>query len=258
MRFVVAVKQVPNTGRMSLDDEGNLTRAGVPSILNPYCELALVKALELREEGDTVDVFTMGPPQAESSLRRCLELGADNAYLITDPSFAGSDTWATSRAIESFVSGYACDADLILFGRQSIDGDTGQVPFETAGLLDVQQFAYAESITRDGDSFRVMQNYGSFVRTCHVPRGSVVAFSGVDLRGAMPTLEGFMRASKMDITKLDRVALGLGAYSVGSKGSPTRIARTAVSDPRRKNRMVVISNPDTAANLLIDEAEGVR
>ena len=91
MRFAVAVKQVPDTMEMSVDENGSLVRAGVPSILNPYDECALSRVLELRREGDEVVVFTMGPPQARQALERCLEMGADRAYLLTDRDFAGAD-----------------------------------------------------------------------------------------------------------------------------------------------------------------------
>ena len=258
MRYMVAVKQVPDTGSMGIDADGNLIRAGVPSIMNPYCEMALLKALELRGDGDSVEVFTMGPKQSEAMLRRCLELGADRAYLLTDDAFAGSDTWATSRAIEAFIARFACDASLVLFGRQTIDGGTGQVPYETAGLMAVQQFAYVTDIRRDGDSFIATQRYEGSVRRCRVPLGSVVAFDGIDMRGAIPTMQGCIDADSKEIVPIDRVKLGLGLYSVGSKGSPTKIIRTETSSNDRKNRMVVIKNPSTAANLLKDEMEGCR
>lgn len=157
MRFLVGVKQVPDTAEMMVDANGSLVRDGADSVLNPYCEYALRKILDIKEEGDTVDVFTMGPPQAESALRRCLSLGADNAFLITDRAFAGADTWATARALTAFVQRFGCDADLIVFGRQSIDGDTGQVPYQVAQMLDLQQFAYSEDLRKYGDGFTVRQ-----------------------------------------------------------------------------------------------------
>lgn len=258
MRFLVAVKQVPDTGRMSIDADGNLVRSGSAGMLDPYCESALLSALSLRTEGDTVEVFTMGPPQASTTLRRCLEIGADAAYLISDRALAASDTWATSRALEAFLSRYGCDAALVIFGRQTIDGGTGQVPFQTARLLDVQQFAYVDSVRREGEGFVAVQSYDGLTRTAKVPLGSVVSFGGIDLRGAIPTLQGHLDAQRKEIVEVDRVKLGLGLYSVGAKGSPTRIVRTQPNAPERKNRMVMINNPATAADLLRQEMEGSR
>ena len=120
LRFAVAVKQVPDTMEMSVDENGSLVRAGVPTILNPYDEYALARVLEMKEEGDEVVVFTMGPPQAESALRKCLELGADKAYLLTDRTFAGADVWATARTLTAFILKFIPDADLYVFGRQAI------------------------------------------------------------------------------------------------------------------------------------------
>ena len=258
MRFIVAVKQVPNTGDMTVDAEGNLIREGVESILNPYCEAALMKAMALRGPDDTVEAVTMGPGQSEAALRRCLELGADRAYLISDRAFAGADTWATARTLVAFFTRYGCDADLLLFGRQSIDGDTGQVPTEVARLLDVQQFCYTDSLTIEGDCFVAVQDYGDTRRACRVPKGSVISFSSLDLRGALPTARGYMDSLGKEIITLDRVALGLGLYSVGGKGSPTRIVSTSGSTSVRRNRKVDISNPATASDLLIREIGGIE
>lgn len=258
MKYVLAVKQVPDTMEMSVDENGSLVREGVSAILNPYDECALMNIVSLMDEGDELVVFTMGPPQAESVLRRCLGLGATKAYLLTDRSFAGSDVWATSRVLTAFITRYQCDADLIVFGRQAIDGDTGQVPYEVAALLDVEQFAYADSLSVDGGSFVVVQDYGDVRRTSKVPRGSVVSFGDVDPNGAIPTIAGVLRAQSMEIEELDRVKLGLGAYSVGLKGSMTKIVSTSASDSSRRNRKVEIRDPANAAKILIDEMEAVR
>ena len=149
MRYAVAVKQVPDTMEMSVDENGSLVRAGVPSILNPYDEYALTRMLETRSEDDEVIVFTMGPPQAGDALVKCLELGADEAYLITDRAFAGADVWATARALTAFILKFVPDADLYVFGRQAIDGDTGQVPYEVAAQLGALGAGAAVRTARD-------------------------------------------------------------------------------------------------------------
>lgn len=258
MRFLVGVKQVPDTAEMMVDANGSLVRDGADSVLNPYCEYALRKILDIKEEGDTVDVFTMGPPQAESALRRCLSLGADNAFLITDRAFAGADTWATARALTAFVQRFGCDADLIVFGRQSIDGDTGQVPYQVAQMLDLQQFAYSEDLRKYGDGFTVRQRYDDMTREVLIPRGSVVSFSGVDPNGAFPSIRGYLSAQVADVKIIDRVALGLGFYSVGLNGSMTRITRTNTVRSERRNRKVEVRDPSRGAALIMDELEAMR
>ncbi len=256
MKYLVAVKQVPSTDDVQIDENGSLRREGVPSVLNPYDELALRSVLEMKQDGDSVSVVTMGPPQAESALRRCLELGADEAFLITSRDFAGADTWATSRVLAAFISRFACDADLIVFGRQATDGDTGQVPYQTAGMLDVQQFAYVTGLKIAEDGFEAVQDYSDIIRTVKVPRGSVVAFANADPNGTFPTVSGWLSARGKEITTVDRVALGLGLYSVGLKGSKTKIVSTERISTARRNRKVEINDPAYAAEFIIGQLEG--
>ncbi len=147
MHYIVFVKQVPDTDLISVDEKGNLLREGVPSVLDPYSEHALELALRIKTENDTICVVTMGPAQAESALRRCLELGADEAYLLTDRAFAGADVYATARTLSAFVKKCVPDFDLLLFGKESMDGSTGQTPIEVAEMLCCEQFCYVTSIT---------------------------------------------------------------------------------------------------------------
>lgn len=258
MRYVVAVKQVPDTMEVRTGEDGSLVRAGVPAIMDPYSQSALMQTLSLKEDGDTVAVVTMGPPQAEQMLRRCIGLGADSAYLLTDRDFAGADTRATARVLAAFIGRYEPDADLYIFGRQAIDGDTGQVPAEVAQLIDSQQFYYTSSLRIVEDGFEAVQDYGSFIRTSRVPRGSVVSFGDADAGGCLQSLSGYIRGSRADIATIGRVDLGLGLYSVGLKGSKTAIVSSSTVKDGRKGMKVEITNPSTAADFIIKEAKAVR
>lgn len=258
MRFAVAVKQVPDTMEMSVDENGSLVRAGVPAILNPYDEYALSKVLGMRGEGDEVVVFTMGPPQARQALTRCLEMGADRAYLLTDRDFAGADVWATARTLTAFIMRFVPDADLYVFGRQAIDGDTGQVPFEVAAQLGVQQFAYVESLSSSEDGFTAVQDYGDVRMICRVPRGSVVSFGAVDPNGTLFSISDYLSAGSKTVEEVDRVSIGLGLYSVGLRGSMTKIVSTKTSSGARRNRKVEITDPAKGAGFIISELEAMR
>ena len=127
-----------------------------------------------------------------------------------------------------------------------------------AAQLGVQQFAYTEELTRDGDEFIAVQDYGDTRRTCRVPRGSVVSFGAVDPNGSLPTISGYLRARGMEVHEVDRVAIGLGVYSVGLKGSMTKIVSTRTSSGSRRNRKVEINDPAVGAGFVIKELEAVR
>lgn len=138
MKIIVCIKQVPGTTNVALDPEtGTMKRDGTRGRLNPFDLFAIEQALQLRESyGGTVTVLSMGPTQAETSLKEALYMGADDAYLICDKAMIGSDVLATSRAISQAIQ-YIGNPDLVLCGKQTIDGDTAQVGPEVAEMLDI-------------------------------------------------------------------------------------------------------------------------
>ena len=146
MNILVCIKQVPDTTEVKLDPKtGTLIRDGIPSIINPDDKAGLEEALKIKEKtGATVTVITMGPMQADLALREAIAMGADKGILLTDRAFAGADTWATSSAIAGAIK--KMDYDLIIAGRQAIDGDTAQVGPQVAEKLGIPQVTYAEKI----------------------------------------------------------------------------------------------------------------
>jgi electron transfer flavoprotein beta subunit len=152
MHIVVCIKQVPDSAQIRVHPVTNtIMRQGVPTIINPYDLFALEEALRLRDEfGGKVTVLTMGPPMAEESLRKALAFGADRAVLLTDRSFAGSDTLATTFALASAIAkvSQTWGAPSIVFcGKQTIDGDTAQVGPGIASRLDLNQLTYVAKIS---------------------------------------------------------------------------------------------------------------
>ncbi|HMR66917.1 MAG TPA: electron transfer flavoprotein subunit beta/FixA family protein [Anaerolineae bacterium] len=147
MHTIVAIKQVPDTTNVRINPQtGTLIREGVPSIINPYDVHAVELAVRLKEQfGGQVTVLTMGPPKAAEALNECIEQGADRGILITDRKFAAADTLATSyvlaRAIEALL--LEQPVDLLLFGKQAIDGDTAQVGPGVATRLNLPLISYA-------------------------------------------------------------------------------------------------------------------
>lgn len=148
--MVVLVKQVPDTQNLTgeaMKEDGTVNRAALPAIFNPEDLNALEMALDLKETyGGTVHVISMGPPSAVEVLKEALYRGADNAYLLSDRKFAGSDTLATSFALKQAVATKFPGFDIVLCGRQAIDGDTAQVGPQTAEKLDIAQLTYVERV----------------------------------------------------------------------------------------------------------------
>ena len=158
MKIFVTVKQVPDTsGKVAVNPDGTLDRASMQTIINPDDLNAVEAALALKDElGCKVIAFTMGPPPAESMLRELMAMGVDEGVLVTAREFGGSDTYATSQIIAAAIDTYGVEADdIILAGRQAIDGDTAQVGPQIAEKLHLPQITYAGEIKKDGNTLTV-------------------------------------------------------------------------------------------------------
>jgi len=156
MKIVVCIKQVPNTDKVRINEAtGTLIREGVPSIINPDDMNALEAALALKDQDANVHVavITMGIPQAEDALREALAMGADEAIHLTDRAFAGSDTWATATVLAAALRKIG-DYDLVICGRQAIDGDTAQVGPELAEFLGLPQITYVRELSVENNRVR--------------------------------------------------------------------------------------------------------
>jgi electron transfer flavoprotein beta subunit len=238
MKFVVLVKEVPLAPEVDTDGTGHVVREDVPSIPDPRCMRVLDRVIGSKAEGDSVIAVAMGPPQAEATMRDCLGRGADAAYLLSDPAFAGADAYATARALAAFVTRFVPDYGLIVCGDRTADGGTSQVPATLSRMLCAPQFYHVTDL-RLGDGGReAVQDYGGGLRVCRVPDGAVVSMVPSGGCGRDPADPGM----SAEVTVLNRVALGLGAFSVGAKGSKTRI--------------VSFSRPETAEAVDPAEAAG--
>ena len=158
MKIIVSVKQVPDTsGKVAVNPDGTLNRASMAAITNPDDLNAVEAALVLKEQtGAEVIVVSMGPPPAEGMLREVMARGVDRAVLISGREFGGSDTYATSQIIAAAIDKIGVDKDdIVMCGRQAIDGDTAQVGPQIAEKLNLPQVSYAAEITKDGDTITV-------------------------------------------------------------------------------------------------------
>lgn len=226
MKIVVCIKQVPDTNEVKLDQKtGTLIREGVPSIINPDDKAGLEAALWLKDKYDAeVTVITMGPLQAETALREALAMGADHAVLLTDRRFGGADTWATSKTLASAIK--KLGFDLIITGRQAIDGDTAQVGPQIAEHLGIPHVSYAEELDLDAEFIVVKRQ---FEDRCHILKVKlpclITALSELCEPRYM-TPGGIFKAWKTEITVLNRDDLDVEDSNIGLKGSPTRVKKS--------------------------------
>jgi len=252
MNIVVCMKQVPDSDKVTIDRETNrLNRAGVPSIINPFDENALEMALQLKDEhGGKVTVVSMGPPQAEEALRTALSLGADEAILISDRKFGGADTWATSYTLSLALKKLEDPIDLILFGKQAIDGDTAQVGPGVAHFYDVPMITYAKSCEVIDNGFKVQQvtDHGYNVWEVEKPAALTVVKEANEIR--MPSLKKKLAAKKAEIPTWGFDDLNPDEEKIGLGGSPTKVNKV-FAPPIKLNKEILSGEPAEMVKELI-------
>jgi electron transfer flavoprotein beta subunit len=228
MKIVVCVKQVPEITDVKVNPEtGTLVREGVSSILNPFCEYALDHAVRLKSAHQEADVIavTMGPPQAKSALFRCLELGADRAVLVSDRKFAGADTWATALTLAAAVKAAVPDFNLILVGKQAIDGDTAQVGPELAEILNLPQIMYGVEmhLSANKKRIRVKRETENGYEVLEARMPAVVSVSKGELIRQLPSFEDVLSARVKDLCIISAADLDLDETELGLQGSFTQV-----------------------------------
>ncbi len=236
MKIVVCVKQVPDTTDVKIDPKTNtLIREGVASICNPFDEYAIEEALRIKEKlGGEVHVITMGPPQAIEVLRNALAVGADKVYLISDKAFAGSDTLATAYALSKTIE-YIGGADLVICGKQAIDGDTAQVGPGIATRLGIPQLTYVSKIREiDLEKKKIiverLLEYGREVVEAPLPALITVVKDINEPR--LPSLIGIKKAAKAQIPTLTAKDINADENRIGLKGSPTWVVKVFTPEAR--------------------------
>jgi electron transfer flavoprotein beta subunit len=258
MNIAVCVKQVPDTAEVKINPEtGTLQREGVPSIINPYDLHAVEAALKIKEEkGATVTVLTMGPPQAETALRDTIALGVDDAVLLTDRAFAGSDTWATSYTLSRALR--KLSPDIIFCGKQAIDGDTAQVGPEVAEMMDIPHVAYVRNIEEVGDgTIRVqrLMDEGYDVVESTMPVLLTVVRELNEPR--LPSLKGKMAAKKAEIKKWTAADIEAEEENMGLDGSPTQV-KNIFAPEAKTDREMLEGSPDEQVGRLVEKLKEMK
>lgn len=256
MNIYVCVKQVPDTsGVVAVNPDGTMNRSKMPTIINPDDLNAMEAALELKEkEGATVIAVSMGPMQAAEMMRELLAMGADKAVLISAREFGGSDTFATSQIIAGGISHLGIgEDDLILCGRQAIDGDTAQVGPQIAEKLHLPQVTYATDIKKDGTTYTVKRALEDGYMNIQVKAPCLITCIKELNEPRYMTVEGVFSADEKPLIVLDYEALKdeplIEADTIGLKGSPTNIFKSFNPPVKGQGQMFEGTEKEMAAQL---------
>lgn len=258
MHLVVCIKQVPDTMDVKIDPETNtLQREGVASIINPFDMYAIEEALRLREKmGGKVTALSMGPAQAKSALREAIAMGVDEAVLVSDRAFVGSDTWATSYTLSMAlrkIGGF----DLILCGKQAADGDTAQVGPGIAAHLDLPQITYVrriDEISPDHIVAERMLEEGVEVLQGKLP--CVLTVVKEINKPRLPSLKDIMAARKASITHWQAADIGCDIEKLGLNGSLTKVVKI-FTPPARSSGEILTGEPIDMAQALAEKIKEV-
>ncbi len=258
LRAIVCIKSVPETTEVRINPETNtLMRSEVGSIINPFDMYAIEEALRLRERhGGTVTVLTMGPPQAEKELRDAVAMGCDDAVFLCSPAFAGSDTWATAYTLAQAVVKLGA-YDVILCGKQAVDGDTGQVGPGIARQLGIPPLTYvSEIVSLDVEARRIvvrrLLEEGHELVATSLP-AVLTMLKDINIP-RFPTFRRIRRAQRLDIPIWTPDDLpGIEPHLLGLEGSPTRVTR--IFAPSRHEERLQLFDGDTPQQAAVALAE---
>ena len=245
MNIVVLVKQVPAVSDVVIDKTNhNLVRVGAPTMLNPVDFHAIEAALSIKEAvGGTVTMVSMGTANAADAMREGIALGADRGFLLTDERMAGSDTLATGKILAKAIEKIG-DVDLVLTGKKSTDGDTGQIPPAVAQHLGMALVSYAESVSVDGTVLKAVRQNHDGIETVEAPPPAVCSVLEKANTPRQPNIKGKMKAKKVvfDVWRLEDLALD--AAEAGKAGSATEVTELFAPEPHPTG--IMISGDDEA------------
>ena len=263
MNIIVSIKQVPETTDIKIDPKTNtLIREGASAIINPYDMYAIEEALRIKERmGGKITLLTMGPPQAEAALREGISLGCDEGILITDRAFAGSDTLATSYTLACAIRKIG-NFNLIICGKQAMDGDTAQVGPGISMRLNIPQISYVKKVEKiEENCLRVERMTEEGYEIIEAPLPCLFTVVKEINEPRLPSLKGKMRAKKAGITKWTAQDIGADQERVGLAGSPTQVIKIFSPAPREGGQL--LEGPteevvDKLTGLLKDEISGSK
>lgn len=255
MKIVVCIKQVPASNDAKIDPETKrIVREGVSAILNPFDTYAIEEGVLLRNRfGGEVIAISMGPEKATLVLREAISVGADRAILLSDRAFGGSDTWATSYVLAKAIAKIG-DVDLVICGKQAIDGDTAQVGPGIAAHLDWLQATCVMSLDdANTTEIRVRRMHEDGYDICDLQLPAVITVVKGINTPRVPTLKGRLSSQKCEIPIWKPSDIGADTDKIGLDGSPTRVVKTQPPPQRNTVTKVITGTPQACAQDLVRE-----
>jgi electron transfer flavoprotein beta subunit len=243
IKIVVCIKQVPGTTEIKIDPETNtLIREGIENIINPFDAYAIEEGVRIRERFNDGEVeviaLTMGPPQSREILKEAISVGVDSAILLSDRAFAGADTWATSTTLAKAINKIE-DCRLIILGKQTLDGDTGQVGPELAQRLNIPFIGYASSILEiNRNKMKVKRLMEDRYETFEINLPAAISVVKDINTPRVPSLRGKMKAKSVEIPVWDAKQLEADEDEVGLSGSYTQVVK--IFTPKIKHEIKMI------------------
>jgi len=244
VNIVVFIKQVPDTNNVKWTQNNNIDRANTDCIINPVDKQAVQAALDIKKNCEAnITVVTMGPKNAECVLREALAMGADNAVLLCDSKFAGSDTCATSRVLSSAVKEKFPETDLILFGQSAIDGETSQTGPSAAVRLNLPFITRVNEISCEENTITVHQETDTNKTIYKTELPVVLCINNYINRPRLPVISGYIKAQEAQIQVYGFGDLNINPDLTGIKGSPTSVSKVFKHDEKRNCE--IISSEET-------------
>lgn len=254
LNIIVCIKQVPATTEIMIDPKTRtLIREGVEATVNPFDMYAIEESVRLKERyGGEVTAVSMGPPQAEASLREALAMGCDKAVLLTDKAFAGADTLATAYTLACGMRKIGT-YDIVVCGSKTTDGDTGQVGPGLAEELGISHVSYVRKITAVGEALiNVERTLDDYYERVEAPLPCLITVTKEINEPRLPSLKGKLMAKRAQITVWNAEGLGSDPKRFGLNGSPTRVIKVFHPSPRRGGE-IITGSPEIQADMLVEK-----
>ncbi len=255
MNIIVCIKQVPDTTEVRIDSKtGTLIREGIPSIINPDDKAGIEAAIQLKEKYNAnITVISMGPPQAEIALKEAYAMGVDRVILLTDRAFAGSDTWATSLTLSYAIK--KLDYDLIICGRQAIDGDTAQVGPQIAEHLMLPQVSYVSKIEKEDDKLKLKKVFEDGYQIIKVKTPCLITALKEMNNPRYMTVNRIFNVSNTKIVENWSINdIAMDAQLTGLKASPTQVKKIQTKTAKSSGKVHQVE-PKEGAKLILEKLQ---